>query len=1254
MNAGLEVKTEQGESEGVAGTATASTALEPLPLSSALLRDVEQLLSAARAITPFLTETTEQLQPMRAALTTVMGNLRICRHCIRRKNAPSIVPRLLIAGPAQTGKSAIVDFVLQHLMQTTLDTGAATTISREASTVVLKDEECNMSLDSMRKRSHSLLVRPHSSTVGNHNMDPKCNYGASHAKAGGMLCRKPSGVNGVEECDETEGILCSSESVTSVVNIVGRGNRLGSTHNLDYGLQQDATDSSSLNDRARRRHSHGDEGRRSIPLLKFVEISPLPDVYLPHSMTSDVASICIDTTPSSCVVVVSGGLETTIVDRMRSSQSGVIRNWLRGGQKETHRPNDGVHALPSHSGACGGQRTATASEGVEQAAVYIEPCSLCRAPSWLLLETAGNIVRSEGDGVPFVQLPDSLCAEAIFFTLPCEVVGTYRMATVMNKLFDPFVVPTEDDACDGTIGGERVLILAEQQQQQQCRRPRNKANCVHDEDDREALCQLISDMAFYILTFSDAIIARSEGVLTTDKQLANRPPPMAGSLPELIVLFQNEMRRIFGVHVNSWQVVPFSGPMSRVTSAAIRAIYEKRFTGVESLGADETLPSDSSAFSQLLPVDSTVSFPAPPVAGKTELNLQLAIAEYCDVVYGERFKQRQHRFSPDQLEELVWQHALSDMWQLSGARQLLHTVKCFEWNSLHHIVSHIAFSLVIFSRQLQSLLPKVQECLWMQKKHLQNELKRRKRENFMANMALRRLKEMHIPGQMIQGVLYMIEEHFEEVVIRFWWTLLTLLDEENVRFGVYRRGGAKMLSDSCRHPLLTPSDLSVAARKRLCKLYRRFLEVHMTQGYETQMSHLQSIIEEACRQTSNPTLCGGQRELSDAEAVHGLSPRTASVLPPDLVHLVEDARHHIPFVAKNARGLKRTMQKELSLLVARLNTEVINYFMAELANAMHGFDKLCEMQLEVSKETMLQLVTAVNPRQTFDAIELKLLRSLLSKIQRFTLLELRPDQELEAFVTGLRSALCQDQVKMYVKLLNGGWNGQCTDCAANTLAYLAKSEECDTQRQQQPPDRVMLRNSSFFHQLRGYRDIAWAPMEMTELTLPSPNRVRKSTRVGLKHHSSMDDAAGTTVANPLVEACTVPLREPPNEDDKVPLHVCNDVVASTSNPIWFFLVVWQEVFSVMTFRPWMLLHNVRYATLLNKITLIFLKGQGRLEAMVKEESDKAEAKLRSLSQEKTRLREELPSLLQHLSTTAEGVAHEMKSFNAETFRSLSM
>ncbi|ESL10676.1 hypothetical protein TRSC58_01586 [Trypanosoma rangeli SC58] len=1254
MNADLEVKTEQGMSEGMAGDAVASTASESLSLSPALLRDVEQLLSAAMAITPLLTETTEQLQPMRAALTTVMGNLRICRHSIRRKKAPSIVPRLLIAGPAQTGKSAIVDFVLQHLTQAALDTGATTTISRETSPVVLRGEECNMSLDSMRKRSHSLLVRPHASTVGNLNMDSRCSYSAGHAKVGGLLCRKPSEVNGVEECDETEGIVCSLESVASGVNIMDRGNKLDSNHNPDYNVQQDAIFSFSLNDRARRKPSHGDEGRRGIPLLKFVEVSPLSETYFPQSLASDVASFCMDTTPSSCTVVISGGLETTIVDRMRSSQSGVVRNWLQGGQNKTHRPNGGTHALPSHSGARGSRRAATASEGVEPAAVCIEPFSWCRAPSWMLQETSGSIVRGEGDGASFVQVPDSLCAEAIFFTLPCEVVGTYRMATVMNKLFNPFGVPTEDDACDGAIGGERVSMLAEQQQQQQQRRrSRKKANCVHDEDDRETLCQLISDMTFYILTFSDAIIARSEGVHTTDRQLANRPPPMAGSLPELIALFQKEMRRVFGVHVNSWQVVPFSGPMSRVTRDALGAIYAKRFTGVEPLGTDETLPSVSSAFLPLLPVSSTASFPAPPVVGKTGLNLQLAISEYCDVVYGQRFKQCQHHFSPDQLEEIVLQHALSDMWQLSGAHQLLHTARCFEWNSLQHIVSHIAFSLVICSRQLQSVLPQVQESLWMQKKRLQNELKRRKRDNFVANMALRRLKEMHIPRQMIQGILHTIQERFEDVVIRFWWTLLTLLDEENVRCGVYHRDEAQLLPASCRHSLLMPSDLSMEARKRLCKLYRQFLSVYITQGYETQMSQLQSIIEETGRQTSNRTRRGVQRQLSDVEMTHGVVPGAASVLSPDSMHLVEDAKHHIPFVAENALGLKLTMQKELSLLVARLNTEVINYFMAELANAVHEFVKLCEMQLGDTKEKMLQLMTAVKPRQTFDPIELKLLRSLLSKISRLSLLELRPNQELEAFVTGLRSALCQDQVKMYVKLLDGGWNGQYTDCAANTVAYLAKSEEeCDARRQQLP-DRVLLRNSSFSQQLREYRDIAWAPMEMAELTLSSLNRVRKSTGVGVKHHPSMCDAAGTTVANPPVEACTVPVREPPTED-KDPLHVCNDVVASTSNPIWFFLVVWREVFSVMTFRPWMLLHNVRYATLLNKITLIFLKGQGRLQAVTKEESDKAEAKLRSLRQEMSLLREELPSLLQHLSTTAKGVAHEMKSLNAETFQSLSM
>ncbi|RNF11706.1 uncharacterized protein Tco025E_06582 [Trypanosoma conorhini] len=1249
MSADPEVSTEPGVPEEMAGAA-APAAAPRLPLQSALLRDVEQLHSAVVQTASLLTETTEQLLPMRAALATLMSNLRLCRHCIRRKKANGIVSRLLIAGPAQSGKSAVLDFIFQPRAQTTLETAAMASISPGASTAVLVDGDCSTSLDSTRRRSLPPPVRFHAAPVGNYSMNRSSICSAAYGTIGGLLCKRPSGLNEVEECDEVEGILCPSESLTSAVNSPDRGSKLHSWQNPDDVVPQDATLSPFLGGRARRRQPRWNDGQRSRPFLKLVKVSPFPETHLTRSVSSDAASFCTDSTPFPCALVASGGFETTVVDRIRRSQSNTVVDWLRQGQN--YRccclTNESCSPL-SHSGASLLLRrtAATSAVGVEPDCVSPGPSKLCPAHSWLLQEGAGGVVRGEHEGTSFVQLPDSLRAEAVFFTLPCELVGTHRMLAAVNKLFHPFAVRTEDDAA-----GEPATTLPGQQQ---CHHPQKKAHCAHAADDREAIRQLISDMTCYVLTFSDAILVRSEGVHTTDKQLSNRPPPMAGSLPELIALFQKEMRRLFDVHVEDWQVIPFSGPMSRVTRDALTAIYEKRFTTARSLDVEETLPSASTAGSPLFPASSTALLPTPPVAGNTELNAQSAIAEYCDVVYGQRFKQRQDRLSPEQLEEVVWQHALRDMWRASGAQQLLRTARCFEWNFFQNTLFYLALSLVLCSRQLQLVLPQAQKSLRLQVKGAQNDLRRLKREDGRVSLVLRRLREECIPRQMSQVILHRVQEQFEELTLRFWWTLVTLLDEENVRYDVYRRGETQMLPSSPRYPPLTPSASSVEARERLCKRYRRFLGAYVAQRYETQMSQLQSIIREADARTGNATLVTGVNGCpNDAERTRELPSGAASVLAPDLPRPAEDVRHHIPFVEANARELKRTMRKELSLLVARLNTEVINYFMAELVIALPGFVKVCEVQRELAKRTMLQLVTAVNSGEAYDPTERKLLRSMLSEIPRFPLLEMRPNQELETFVTGLRSALCQDQVKLYVKQLDGGWDGQCAGCAATTSAYLAKSEEEGHTRQLRSLDFVQPRKSSFLRLLREHRDIAWAPMEVAELTPPSaPSRVQRSGSVVFKRQPSTEDAAGAT-ATPAVDTYTVTAKKHPHEGDKATLNLYSDIVASRSNPIWFFLAVWQEALSAMTFSPWLLLHGVRYATLLNNITFILLKGQARLEAVTREESCKAEATLQSLWQEKRLLGEDLPSSLQHLSTTAKAVACEMKSLNADTFRSLSV
>ncbi|ESS69509.1 hypothetical protein TCDM_01787 [Trypanosoma cruzi Dm28c] len=1225
---------------------TAVRAPSVTPLLSVLFMEVEQLANAVREPSTLLTDTTDKLIQMRALLKTMMDSLRNCRHCIRRGQALSRFPRLVVTGPSQSGKSTLIDFILQRRhAQTKLDSGA---------NAVSKAEECDKSEHSLRKILSPRPMNSSSTSLESHSVNRISDCSTSFSKLGGLLFQKPNGMNGMDEHEELEGILCSSTSNASIFVPSERGNKPDTNHNVEDAAQHEASNLPFLNERSRWRYGRGNDGARIRQPLRLVKLASISGRRMSKSAGSDVFPGMDKNSPhGGSMVVISGRFDITIVDRIRRKK-GDAAHLLREGEKKFCDQANGIHSLTTKSGVSGSRQTNAPSASAGSVGAGVGPFNPCRAPFWLLQENVGGGVRWEGEGTTAVQLSDSLCAEAFFFTLPCEVVGTHRMVAIMNEFFEPFATLTEGDRCkDG--GGEHVTSPSNQQHRN-C--SQEKKGCAHDEegDDYQSIFQLISDITFYVLTFSDAIVLRSEGVQTTDKQLVNRSPPMANSLPELVAMFQREMLRLFGIHVDSWQVIPFSGPMSRVTRDVLTEIYEARLARMDLLDADDGPPPTFSALEPLFSLNVSALLPITSGVVNTEGKLQLAITEFCDVMYGQRFKKSRGRFSPGQMEELVLQHALRDAWKDSGACQLLHTVRCFDWNSLHYTVSQIALSLVIWCRQMHLVLLQAQKFLWQRLKSLQSDLQRINRDDDRAKSAVRQLKEESIPRQMTQSIVFRVQKRFEELTIRFWWTLLTLLDEENVRYGVYRSGSAQMLTSTRSCPLLLPfSSLSMKARKRLCRQYHRFLDVYVTQRYQTQMSQLQSIIEEKNQNPGENTLGHAKQRSMDQEEIRYSLDADASTLPPNLGSLMEDMRHHIPFVAQNARELKLTMRKELSLLLARLNTEVINYFMAELANAFPALVKMCEVQRKIAKGKLLQLVTTVNSRETYDSAERRLLRSMLSEIPRLRLLEMRPDQELEAFVTGLRSSLCQDQLVLYVKHLDDGWNGQYAGCAAKTLAYLLKADWESDARQLRSVDYIQPQNATLLQQLREYQDVFWAPMEMTEMTPLPSDRGGNLACIEFGDQPSIDgttgkpkEASGTHVDNGSSVS-----KELPQEGEKGSLMGSNDILVSKRNPIGFFLAVWQEVFSAMSFRPWILLHNVRYASLLNNITLIFLRGQARLESVLKERSCETEAVLRSVRHEMHLLGVELPSSLKRLSSRAIGAAHNMKKLNAETIISFS-
>ncbi|KAH9599897.1 hypothetical protein LSM04_001565 [Trypanosoma melophagium] len=177
----------------------------------------------------------------------------------------------------------------------------------------------------------------------------------------------------------------------------------------------------------------------------------------------------------------------------------------------------------------------------------------------------------------------------------------------------------------------------------------------------------------------------------------------------------------------------------------------------------------------------------PPRVGGTVISLRKALSKYCDVVFGEHFNARKSVLSDDQLEKIVWHHALTSMWQDSGTEQLFNAVKGFEINYFENFFAFSAVSLVVWCQQLKMVLPQARKLIRRRLKAYKRELRYLRKQGDVRALSITRIKKEIIPRDISHGIQSQFQEKFEELTVRFWWTLNDILETENERCGVCPR-----------------------------------------------------------------------------------------------------------------------------------------------------------------------------------------------------------------------------------------------------------------------------------------------------------------------------------------------------------------------------------------------------------------------------------------------------------------------------------
>ncbi|ORC86615.1 uncharacterized protein TM35_000272050 [Trypanosoma theileri] len=1268
---------------------TTSSALVSTP--SVVSDSVQAMIKAAAEFTDLLTDSTEQQLRLRTSLSALVDVLRSGTRTAAQKQGMYGAQRLVVAGSAESGKSTLVELLLKcppslAEVDTMEDTdndsngsGPAEKIPPDLFERLPTRPNVNGGAALLASSPMELPpLHPNDTSCPNEGID---DISASAVGNGGTLTMTlSSAVSG-------GGILFSPSFVPNNNNNNNNNHNNNNNNNhtrrersatweTDVSMDPDETVGLSnthlpfLRERGRRRLCRAEDEPRGKPSFKFVTVSPFPDCRLLHSTENGVLSPSVNSALHRMISMRPGSFDTTIVDRIRMRKNRIISRSSVGLRDEMIPIQQiATSTLPYNSTIS--HRTREFSLQTLTASVRTRTDTMKEVPitPWSLQECSGGVIRSEREGMTSYQVPDTLCGESFIFTIPAEVVGTSRMVDCMAELFGLFALPLLHNETNNDVDDLSSSPKPSQSEGKDTGSTDKDNYYHHSKNDKNgitdgrSICQLIADLTLFVLTFSDAIITRAEGVMTLDEELMKRPPPMARTLPELVTLFQKEVEKIYGISVASWQVIPFSGSMSHVTHDVLQSFFDLRVIPPV-VQETETVDTDllSSSTNTLLgPSSSSSTFMIPPAAGGGSLiSLRRAISKYCDVVFGEHFNTRKSVLSEEQLEKIVWHHALTSMWEDSGAEQLFNAVKYFESNYLENFFAHAAVSLVVWCQQLKMVLPQARKFVRRRLKTCRRELQYMKKQSDARVLSITRIKKEIIPRDISRGIQSQFQEKFEELTVRFWWTLFDIIETENERCGVCPRTSKRHPASSLCHSSLPAC---TQARERLRKEYQAFVHLFINKSYEGQVSHLRSIITE--KKQKKDGLLNSNDEVKGNEHVDSHTPKASKTSD---FQRNETKKHHIPFVEHNARNFKATMEKELTLHLSRFNTEVINLFVAELVAVMPDFTRMCERQRNLVGRKLLRIFASVDYYRGYESSE-KNLRSLLKTFSHLSLVELRPSSELEVFVTGLRGSLCEDQILLILRDLTQHNETQETSYASRSLAYLRKQEKEINSGEFQYKEVMHSDDPTLLDEIQDLETSFWAPLDMGDMKQHSANWMRKAASFGVERTTTTrimeknTRCSNASIVQFGFSSATVSSEDTgakkqrqqeehgegilPKQKEERENVIIESHIMST-NPLWFLLAVWKETLSAMSFHPWVLLRSFRYGGLLNNIVSTFVKQQEHLVINLKNEISEIEAALQGIRKEMSQVVENIPMALNRLSSIATTAAHEMKALKAST------
>ncbi|SCU65863.1 uncharacterized protein TEOVI_000023700 [Trypanosoma equiperdum] len=1222
---------------------------------------VKRLMDIAVEFNGLLTDSSEKLLRLRRSLNSTLEILNTSMKGLKEMRRPSgCLPSMVVAGATESGKSTVADFLLRCATCSFSDDSPMT--KNDDSPAVntcgtVSSPYTSMSLQECSFRKGSCACS--TTNISDANAAQNSRARAASTKP----CRVSMDPRTERSCMASPRILyspgrCTIPSAASSFRVVPRDPEIGAPQCQTPSVLPSLW----TQERALRRFEYPEDDSKSGTLSRVVNFSHLSSSRGRRQREGDTLSTYQAPTPVRVSTIRPGAYDVTIQERICALQKSPRKSLIR--DKPSPQRRCTLPMCPSKSWC--------SSEKLYASSIHSSQSGVSRSSPWLLKELASEVVWSERGAMSSYQLPDLLLGDGLLYTVPCEVIGTQHMVESVGNLFSPFTQRIDDDnsseMLSSSFSSSRAVSKHEthptRENQWQSMEGSSK------ESESQKIRQLIADMTFFVITFTDAVLMREAGASINDVQLIQRPPPMASSIPELIELFQENMMKLFGVAVSSWQVIPYSGTVSHATHSVLSALYNDKLRRLSLAAAEEKqeTPARNSQNRERVPslspsalTESDAGVGGGGVSRSNdrsceEESARTAVEAYCRVVFGANYGNRKEQLPPQQLEQLVLYDAVNSMWNKSGAQQLLRAVRVFEKNTELSVFTRVAVSLVIWCHQLRTVLVRARKSATRRSRSIRMNLTKVQNLDNVVREALGGFKEIPVPRVVVRDFETVVQRKFKSVTVAFWGKVLDLLDEAYEDMNDDHLTKRRPVVRRCPLPS-GPSDVSLAVRKRLLTEFRDLHRHFISLDYRKQIQQLRAIIAEQAMRIRNVAAAktketvGARLEGADAvvlelvaetrrETIGGFAATKVSAT-------AEDMRHHIPYVEDNARELKVIMERELTLRLSRFNTEIINYLMQELSEAIPDIAQVCGAQRDVMDLKLVQLFALLKMHECSDRINWNALDSKREQLANCSLLNMQPLGSLEPFVTGLRTSVVEDQIMLM--LVGEGFFG--TDevkCGGRTLSYLGKCENriCALQRR----DLRLAMNLSCGRPLQSHfqnDDLLYTPAKPEDLISSLGCWTDNITNV------PHDEATSVSTAISEVTSFSDGSCDAPGNESAKQNRLESDCRWSSThpslNPLWFILAVWQQTLSSMTFRPWFQLDGVNHATLLSSVGTLFTSSCEGLRAQLRGEVRHLEDALRVEHREKSRVESRILKALRRLSTNAVSVANDFTRLRKGVF-----